>query len=72
MGVTTRKGYRKTLVAKQYQAEIFKRTGKKINLRDARKQQEAVEKLRKALAGLSQRQAVKIVRATAILLDLDP
>lgn len=67
MSVTTRKGYRKSLVAKRYANQISRTTGARLSLRQARKEWEVIEELIKTLAPLKPRQREKILKAVNIL-----
>lgn len=64
---TTRKGWRKSQGAKKYQADILRATGQRINLRQARKDWDVIEKILSVLKPLPPRSAIKVLKATAIL-----
>lgn len=70
MSVTTRKGYRKSLIAKRFQKQILMETGKTKTLRETRKIAEAYEACIKTLKPLKQAERIKVVRAVKILHDL--
>lgn len=71
MSFTTRKGYRKTLVAKRYAAHWQRVDGKKIGLKEARKATAIVEVLIKILKPLTDKQRNKVVRCVKILSDME-
>lgn len=71
MSITTRAGYRRNVLAKKYMKEVFKKTGNKITLRQAVKEQLVIESLIRALAPIKQTdKKVKILKAVGILMDL--
>jgi hypothetical protein len=71
MSVTTRKGYRKSIIAKRFARDVLKKEGRKINLREARKCTEAIENVLTAVGRLPLKDKIKIVRATALLYDIE-
>ncbi len=65
--MTTRNGYRKSLVAKTYAI----RTGRShMSLRQARKEMQAATEIARAIGKLSDREKFKVLRAAKILLDI--
>lgn len=68
MAVTTRKGYRKSQVAKKYAKQISRTTGTRLDLKQARKEWEVIEFMIKTLAPLNHKQKIKVLTAVSILL----
>ena len=71
MSITTRNGHRTTLLAKKYQADVLRNTGKSIGLRQARKEWEIIAKIMTTLKPLGDKNAVKVLKAVAILSDVE-
>lgn len=71
MSITTRNGYRKTLLAKKYVKEVRIYENRYVNLRDARKAIEVQQEMIKILKPLSQKQRLKVIMAVKIMLDLE-
>lgn len=68
--ITTRKGYRKSKVAKKYAEDVLTKTGKLISLRQARKETAVIQVLIKILKPLTDKQRNKVVQCVKILGDL--
>jgi len=69
MSITTRSGWRKSQVAKQYQADVWKKLRRTTTLRQARKEWAVIERLLTILKPLGDRNAVRVLKAVAILTD---
>lgn len=69
--MTTRDGYRKSQIAKKYIQEVKRKTGRTLNLRQARTETAAIESIIKALSPLNQSKKIKVMRAAQVLLGVE-